>query len=164
MKTKNEIVAGNNDKELTLIIHSKHGVFSVLFDAEDRDKVEKYNWSILKSGKCFYAVSYTYMHKLLTDNKYTLPDHANRNSLDNRKCNLRASDPSSNAFNAIYKNRELPRGVHKRGKRYSYRLVHNKKIYQKTFDTKAEASWEFKRLSVKLYGEHSPFFEEVELI
>ena len=78
----------------------------VLVDEEDLERVLKLKWHINTVG---YVVSDQRKHKrgkyirlhrfILQPNKNELIDHKNRNPLDNRKCNLRIADKSTNAMN-----------------------------------------------------------------
>ena len=76
------------------------------FDLEDYDKIKDYTWreEVDHSGYHFVATSKNKKHTLMSwviIGKYY--DHINRNSLDNRKANLR---PSTYAENA--RNRSIP--------------------------------------------------------
>jgi oligoribonuclease NrnB/cAMP/cGMP phosphodiesterase (DHH superfamily) len=80
---------------------------SVWVDPEDLPLVEKYSWNAHVRGG---AVAYTgggraapkneYMHHLLLPQKDGfVVDHINRNTLDNRRCNLRYATRSENGAN-----------------------------------------------------------------
>ena len=74
----------------------KHGIFKVLIDTEDVEKVSKYNWCIRIDKWGLYAVVYIRReHKLLYLDKYIMDAdktqmiyHHNGNKLDNRKSNI----------------------------------------------------------------------------
>ena len=83
-----------------------------LVDEDDYEKVCKYSWSCHKNGKgYFYAErqitinkrKHTIkMHRIilgLVEGDGKIVDHINRNTLDNRKCNLRVVTRSINRMN-----------------------------------------------------------------
>lgn len=109
-----------------------------LADAEDRDVVEAYNWTVITSpnGKREYIVTNImlghgqkktgYLHRMIMS-KYTtgiddvmpgkkrpkwVVDHINGNCRDNRKENLRVVSPSVNLLNRKHLNRDNKSGYH----------------------------------------------------
>ena len=131
-----------------LIIESKHGTFTVLYDAEDAHKVEPYKWSIMEGHDTYYAKrslprradgsrpSPLLMHREITEcPKGMVVDHENKNGLDNTRENLRVCTRSENMMNrgktkfhsGKYK------GVYKTGDSklnpYSAKIQKNKKVY-----------------------------------
>lgn len=116
------------------ILSKKHGELRVFIDPEDYPKVRLYRWSVTKgrSGN-FYAHSWVdgkleKLHRLITDFQYSLVDHVSRNSLDNRKCNLREASRSVNAINCNQKiERALPRNIYKKGARYVVQIRRDNK-------------------------------------
>jgi hypothetical protein len=114
-----------NTKEL-IIDSPTHGKFTVLYDAEDHDKVSTYRWHVNKDNKKnkdkFYVVSHycsdsewvkrsdhpslrrkrhtISIHRLVMDApKGMYVDHINGNALDNRKSNLRLCTNAQNCRN-----------------------------------------------------------------
>jgi len=76
------------------------GKFAIV-DDENFGWLNKRNWYFSNHG---YAVTTTsphqYMHRMVNKTpKGSLTDHVNRNTLDNRRCNLRKADMSLNSIN-----------------------------------------------------------------
>lgn len=78
-----------------------------LIDAEDLPLVDHHNWYAAHiNGKYWYAFSTTMpisaMSRLILGaTKGQLVDHINRDTLDNRRCNLRFATRSQNSANAV---------------------------------------------------------------
>lgn len=104
-------------------IHSKHRIFTVLIDEEDFERVSKHSWSMSYSDKkktyikieCRVRPQLFRLHRfILNAQKNTTIDHINRNTLDNRKSNLRFCNQSQNMRNCKSKgNKTGYRGVYK---------------------------------------------------
>jgi hypothetical protein len=91
-----------------LIIESKHGTFTVRYDAEDAPKVEPYKWHVMKGHSTYYVRRQTarpnrrnlLLHREITEcPKGKMIDHKNGNGLDNRRENLRICTMSENMMN-----------------------------------------------------------------
>lgn len=120
------------------------GQFS-LIDTEDVEELSGYNWfaNWSRFTLSFYAVRQETIGKgkqrsksihasLLRVPKGKLVDHVNRNSLDNRRCNLRSATVSENALNRRPSSRAIPRGIvwHKQSQRWEARAARDgKRIY-----------------------------------
>lgn len=108
-----------------MIINSpKYGIFNILFDKDNLEKVQKYSWCISKcynkktntEPKYYASTSIRYeedgkkkqvgllLHRYLTDApKGMVVDHINRNECDNRVSNLRVCTQSQNLMNYVEK-------------------------------------------------------------
>lgn len=130
-----------------LISSKKHGLVEVKFDKINEPLIYSHRWSVTKISNNLYAVTTIrgrteYMHRILTNFKYSLVDHINRDTLDNRISNLREATKSTNAFNQKPQRNNLPTGVHfrKESGRYFCRYSHmGKVITVGTFDTIQQA-------------------------
>src|SRR5262249_53313420 len=81
-------------------------------------------------------------------------DHKDRNGLNNKWDNLRLSTHSQNHFNKASPKRDLPRGVHRNGKKFiAYMKRNGKSVHLGTFHTAQEASDFFQAESKKVAGE-----------
>lgn len=95
------------DNYAQMIIESqKYGIKRVKIDIEDIDKCKKYQWHYANSKDVPYIATringkYIRLHRYIYENvdDGLVVDHINRNSLDNRKINLRVSTYEENAFN-----------------------------------------------------------------
>ena len=140
-----------------IIIESKHGTFTVLYDAEDHDKVSAYRWRVQKDSSTkhkFYVKTHIphpdggwycspnghkrrrrtilQIHRLIMDAPKGMDvDHINGNPLDNRKSNLRICSRAENLRNrgANKNNTSGYKGVswHKRNKKWACQIKHNYK-------------------------------------
>lgn len=125
-------------------IHSKHGIFTVLIDKEDYERCKNHSWSV--SFPCsknkykrietrFSDNKLKRLHRFILNihDKYVKIDHINRNTLDNRKCNLRFCNDAQNARNCSYegKNKTGYRGVYRNNINGKYRACIS--INNKTF-------------------------------
>lgn len=98
------------------------------------------------------------MHRLLTNAPKGMDvDHKNRNTLDNRKENLRICTRSENMQNSVGKlERNLTyKGVYKtREGRYASRIYQNyKKTHIGVYDTIEDAALAYDQRAIELFGE-----------
>lgn len=101
----NKIIIKDSYAEL-IIISPKYGEFRSKIDIEDIDRVNFRKWSILKSKNGFYVFSSSRKLPNVRLNRFILNyegdlvvDHINRDTLDNRKSNLRTCTSSVNNKN-----------------------------------------------------------------
>lgn len=136
-----------------LPLRGKHGTgkFAIL-SAIDYDRASQYNWHLHKSSKSndlFYACRNVYktrkdyitlfLHNFIIGKKKGyIVDHINRNTLDNRRENLRFVTPlQSNLNRRMFKDGiESVKGYKKAGEKYEAR-THSKHLG--TFNTAEEA-------------------------
>lgn len=162
MKKTNKIKVNSDYAEI--IITRKTGevcVFKV--DIEDLPLLSRYNWVVQeKDSKVGYGKYYALanlkvngkhttikMHNLLCPSRpHELVDHINRDTQDNRKCNLRTVDARLSSYNTNWNHGKLNiRGVYSRheGKYYAVLSTHIAGKYRvlqtKQFDTLEEASF-----------------------
>lgn len=128
-----------------LTITTKNGDV-ILADTADYDVLKKYSWCVNKQG---YAVANingaaTKMNRYILgvdECKGKIVDHANGNTLDNRRSNLRFASHFDNARNRKPSVKSLFPGIRKtKNGRFTARITVNwKEIYIGTFDTLDEA-------------------------
>jgi len=106
---------------------------------------------MITKGKVYY------LHRMVmsaVNGEYI--DHINRNTWDNRRCNLRFTDVRHNIANAPKRKGRNPyKGVYqKRGKKWTAQLAANRKsIFLGMFDTPEEAALVYNKAAKKEYGE-----------
>lgn len=88
-------------------------------------------------------------------------DHINRDTLDNRLCNLRLVSLSENLANSKLRRNNTTghRGVQfsKHAKKWNVRIYKNRKlVFHKYFDTKEEAIKAHREAMLKFYGDVAP--------
>ena len=90
---------------IELIFYNKNNKLKCFIDAEDFEKINKYNWHCQKDGNTYYARTvvnkkHYSMHRIIMKAQQgQIIDHINRNGLDNRKNNLRFCTIRENSLN-----------------------------------------------------------------
>jgi hypothetical protein len=90
-------------------VESKGQIYKVLVDADDYERLSRFRWFMTKNKRGYmYAVRsldrrrQISMHReIMNPPKDRMVDHANGNTLDNRKSNLRVCSRAQNAINSI---------------------------------------------------------------
>ena len=97
---KNLIINKGRYSEL-IITTTKNVKFIVLIDNEDVEKIQLYRWHMQKKYvACKKGCGHMYLHRYLLNAPANLQvDHRNRNTLDNRKSNLRICSVKDNNRN-----------------------------------------------------------------
>lgn len=142
----NEYVLYDDYAEIILRDNKCNEIARAVIDLDDVEKCMQYKWH---ARKCVNHVGYYAIASLRGGNNKKLHlhrfiigyyggldvDHINRNSLDNRKCNLRVVDRSTNSANNNHTGvKQVPSG------RWQASCTRNyKSIYIGTFDTQEEA-------------------------
>ncbi len=140
-------------------------IAQVIIDTEDLDKVKDIKWKLSNSG---YAMNTpksgptTHMSRVIYGedklNSELFVDHINHNTLDNRKCNLRAATKSQNAMNSIKmgnpSNNIIPGVYLTESGNYSATIKHMQQTYYLgTYDTFENAAYARWIAEVLLFGE-----------
>lgn len=156
----------NKNGTTTLRIHSKkYGVKDFLIDTEDVNRVRACGrWTVKPSKNKFYCHfqignkdgfrSTITLHRMVTSFEYQICDHINRDTQDNRKCNLRSVTARQNSINrkgwtGKYK------GVHwaKDRKRYRASIRFKGKLYNLGgYKTEEEAARVYDGNAKKFFG------------
>lgn len=133
-------------------------------DVEVIDMVSKHNWSVSGTGYVMTRMG----SKMVKLNKFLYPnigmtDHINGNKLDNRSCNLRSCNHSSNGANCLKRVRNTSgfKGVtfHKDGKWRAKIRYKGEDIHIGLFSSPIEASKAYESKAKELFGE---FCKEVQ--
>lgn len=136
-----------------------------LIDADDHQMASKYKWFYNKRGyaarsiykklsKNNYWRGIIYLHREVLGNPSDDIDHINRNSLDNRKANLRLATTSQNLSNS---NRKVGvsgyRGVHPEHKKWRITVQFKGIPYNGgLYDSVMEAAKKRDELALKIQG------------
>ena len=137
------------------------GKFAIV-DADDYDRLAKYEWYCQKDGNTFYAYrskpARLAMHREITKApKGMLVDHIDGNGLNNRKSNVRVCTRAQNAWNRrpLANCRSRYKGVteHKTGKWQAHITASRKTYHLGSFDDEAEAALAYDRKAKELFGE-----------
>lgn len=139
-----------------------------IVDAADYEVLSQFKWYALKptNNKNYYAArgaydkvtkrrSIQYMHKFLLDTTDYV-DHVNRNSLDNRRSNLRSATPSQSRMNSTPKGRSQYMGVSwskSAGKWQATCTYQGKRKWIGGYDTEIEAAGAYNEWVKGIYGE-----------
>lgn len=157
-----EIQNKYNHSPFRIPIRNREGIiieFS-LVDEDDYEKVNKYKWSLSKGkyaiGKIkntTYGLHRFIFYGLVQNNK--IIDHINRDSLDNRKCNLREVTHSENSQNRLMKNKKST------SKYIGVSISHNKfkvACVQKHlgyYEDEIEAAKKYDIYTYQIFGKHA---------
>jgi hypothetical protein len=153
--------------ETVIFIPYKGKIVETIIDTDDLEKVSQIRgtWFCYASrGKIYIATSIMIsgksnkvsIHRIVSNAKINdITDHINRDTLDNRKCNLRIVNVKENSQNKSISTLSSSgeRGVswHKKQKKWIARVsIERKRIQIGSFDTKEEASIAAKNARLKL--------------
>lgn len=142
------------------------GLFATV-DQSDYEELSHYQWLAIECRPLrFYAGrkrpggGLIYMHRqIMQPEPHTPVDHQNRNTLDNRRSNLRLSSRSSNAANAVSsRGRSRFKGVsldpRKKTRLWYARItVHGVTKHLGSFETEVEAAKAYDSAALRLFGE-----------
>ena len=157
----NEIVIKNNVAEIILCDKKHKEIARAIIDTKDVKKIKKFKWCIGSAG---YVETKTggipakLSHIVLgvTPNMKKIPDHKDRNKLNNRKENLRICTQSQNTMNRPKQinNTSGFKGVSAKGKGWMARInVRGKCFYLGTFKDKIDSAMAYNEAAIKYHGE-----------
>jgi hypothetical protein len=158
----------NNDSHPTIEIPLSMGKVA-LIDASDFDRVSRHKWCVIRlDGRArprYYAITSEpgnnkhkiYLHRFLMDAPSGMVvDHANGDTLDNRRSNLRVCTYSQNACNQVNRRDAVTgfRGVHIHGNRFRASItVHGQPTRLGSYQTAEEAARAYDEAAIRLHGE-----------
>lgn len=135
-RDKNEIVVQGKIAYIYLYDKFYNIIDKAIIDKTDIKKVQNIKWRKNCNG---YAINNSntneFMHRRILDTN-TMVDHINGNRLDNRKCNLRITDKSTNQMNVKYK------GYYFINKKWIAKIkINQKQIHLGSFNYEEEAKY-----------------------
>lgn len=139
------------------------------FDLEDYDKIKDYCWcvgnrNIITATTIDFSRRNIKLHRLVMGvdcNNELEVDHINRNSSDNRKCNLRICEHSKNMMN-VSKRIDNTSGIsgiswdNSKNKWHSYLTLDNKRKFLGRYKDKEQAIIARLKAEKKYFGEFAP--------
>lgn len=135
----------------------------VLFDDEDADLVLQYKWLVLDAKGYLYAITSKHidngkpvrMHQLLLGMPRCDIDHKNKNTLDNRRTNLRpCTRAENNANSGSRKGTSKYKGVrYQQGAWTAQIMVNRKSIYLGRFSSEELAARAYDGAALEIWGE-----------
>jgi len=146
------------------------GKFAIV-DPEDYPRIAKYKWFLTKSPTSSYAARWQRLHakgprkkiwmhhQVIHIPKHMVCDHINRNSLDNRKANLRPATVSQNLCNrpkTRAKTRSKYKGLEwdKTQRKWKARIqLNGRKIYLGSFADEIDAAKAYDKKARELFSE-----------
>lgn len=144
-------------------------------DDQDADLLV-FDWGIVRKKSAFYVASSKrqpgrYLHQIILERKLghsletgKMADHVDRDTMNNRRRNLRPATSSQNNANSLGKRRKhiLPHGVYLTSEgKFNTGLSHEgTNIYLGTFETPEEAHAAYAQKHAEVWGEFSPYFED----
>jgi hypothetical protein len=159
-------ISRNKDGVAKIDINRNNKIYECLIDDDLWHELAQFNYNISirkqKNSDKFYVMrskdNKNIHHIVMNVPKCTMIDHINGNPLDNRKGNLRITNPSLNAHNIVNSKHEYV-GVYQRGTyvngdlKYEAQIKMNKKRYSAKFRDKKEAVEWRNQKAIELYGE-----------
>ena len=159
MYDPNEIIINGDVAEIVLCGVYGEEVARTLIDVDDIEKCTPYHWAL-----CGRYVTGTYRGEKtpigrfilnITDKKIYC-DHIDRNPLNNRKSNLRPSNPSQNAMNVgvTRRNKSGYKGVYYGQGCWNVSICVDRKIIHSCgYKTSEEAALKYNELAKQYHGE-----------
>lgn len=143
--------------------------FLIIVDDEDYEYIRSYgSWSLSKNNyaRCTKRINKIQktirLHDVVLLERMCLVkdigqvcDHANRNPLDNRRCNLRITTPAyNNANRKLPKNSSGYRGVYKNYDKWTAQICFDSKVkHLGRFESPKDAAIAYNKKVIELYGE-----------
>jgi len=164
--TQNKIITEGAITKIILYDIKCKAVAETIIDSKDVNRVSKYKWSLLDSHKYIYVYNSNVglLHHLILGSppKGYEVDHKSRDTLDNRKQNLRFATRGQNNANSyqVMKSGKptssIYKGVYRDKSRNKWCVeitMNRKKIYRKRFDSENDAAKQYDVEAIKLFGE-----------
>jgi hypothetical protein len=169
---RNEIIKYDDYAEVILYALDQTEKARAIIDIEDIDKISSYKWNLGSHGYAICTVLQKCMGTLIMElEDGEIPDHINRDRLDNRKSNLRIADYSTNGMNRskLDSNKSGVTGVcwDKNNSKWVATIKKNYVVRNKRFDSFEDAAYQRLLWEKELFGEFAPqkhLFEQYGII
>jgi hypothetical protein len=144
----------------TSIVRFRNGISTVL-DTADIPVFLAYRWNVYRYGKGWYVTTgmdnkTAYLHRFLLGNPEGMQvDHRNRNTLDNRRSNLRVCTPLQQSANTRPKrDGKRFKGISRNHLQWRAYICRDRKFYTiGNFATPEEAARAYDRVAWEWFGE-----------
>lgn len=147
-------------------ISKKYGDVVFIVDKDDIPRIRNHYWTPYCNDGNFYAGTsigreitgdcFTiFLHRYVTSFEFPVVDHSNRNSLDNRKSNLRPCTHSQNSGNrkTFYSHKGY---IKIKDKYYASIHFNGRRRGLGAFNTPEEATQAYREAHLNLHGDFSP--------
>jgi len=150
----NEILEYDSHAEIKLYDAKGNHIASTLIDLDDSQRARKYKW-YLSGGYVKTQDGLTLADYIMRKPREMYIDHANRNTLDNRKSNLRICTAGQNNCNKPNcGNRQSKyKGVHYNGYSWCAFIYKGKSYYIGSYNSEIEAARAYDIKAIELHGE-----------
>lgn len=138
-RSKNEYIV-LEEYSILRITSEKHGVIDVMIDTEDIEKLQQLQWCVQRQRYkgnfyIYNRINKLQIHRYLIDTpEGMVVDHINRDTLDNRKSNLRNCSTADNNLNRDFPDSNTGiKYIHKIKKKNSNRIVYMVNLHKKGY-------------------------------
>lgn len=155
----NEIEVVKDCAYIVLYDNKNIPIGKAIIDIKDIEIVKKFKWCLCKNGYVKNS-NHKYLHRILLEEDKLYVDHINGNTLDNRRCNLRACTNADNLKNRIKIPKNNTSGIigvrfrKDRNKWYAEIQYNGNKVNLGSFSNLEDAIKARKEAEIKYFGKY----------